>query len=678
MSKKQYDYGELEVRKSPVAYDYGDLETKPSHGASGSWEPTWESVAVDHPITSALPRFGKAAVDAAVAGATGLYHAAVDPSTEKDTIDGHQLPFTLRTAKRLLVDPSQEEFEKLKDTVNEGTPTVGRAARAVAHGVGMVPIVGPMASHLYQTARDKGIPEALGEGAALYLAPKVSSEIVKAAPAAGNFMGRRAADVLGVTTGAGSEAIKEAFNKPLPALIDSMRGRTSEADIVQGFKDAVGQIKESRAESYRKKLAALPETDLSNGLSSIKQNAEIQLRKFGIKRVVGEDGTSRLDFSRSTIHDVAEQGKVAKLIDDLDNWGTKEGDASPLGVDTLKRRVGDFYSTSGQARSFVQSVKKATDGVLAQVPGYTEMTKGYAVASDFINKIEKEFSVGPNANLGTAIRKISYALKQNNEYRNLLIDALDGETGSALKQQLAGYHLSKPAPRGITGPLTSASALAGVVSGTVSPAALPALLATSPRLVGEIVAGLGRIMKNGKLPSVEETATARPVARQRLALPAVGGSANPSFTVQPTTTGVATPGQPLNAQGWSQSAAFEMPADMSLANMNNMQAWLQQERAMGRSGLIPTKLPETPLNATITSVNPQGPSGEVFRMPAPVKGLIPQTASPWAGQRLLPNGQYEMGPSPLGQPMSLRDVLNLNGNYVMDQSGKLIMKKKSK
>lgn len=154
---------------------------------------------------------------------------------------------------------------------------------------------------------------------------------------------------------------------------------------------------------------------------------------------IGINPDGSLDFSRSTISDRAAQNSVRGIYQDIRSWGTKPGDLTPAAVDVLKRRIADVYSPTSNARAFTQAVKDSTHKTLVkQVPGYEDMTKGYASASEFLDQ------------------------------------------------------LSKLWPRGLAGPSTGASIFASIMGGFLSPKAALAIVMASPRLMGELMVAMSK------------------------------------------------------------------------------------------------------------------------------------------------------------------------------------------
>lgn len=354
-------------------------------------------------------------------------------------------------------------------------PTAARLlGRAVLEGVGAGTVAG---------AQSGGDPEAMKTAA---LTAGGASAVLGGAGAvlSSPTTKKVATEALGLTTGAGGESVRTALDNPTPELLSAMRGGTNELDILNSFKDALQNVKNQRGAAYRAALSQIPQTP--QNIAPIRQEMLAALKDHGI--AVTRQG---LDFSRSTIPDAGAQKEVNGIVQDIMNWGSKPGDNTPLGLDTLKRRIDDFWSPSSNARAFVQRLKDTTRSVLNQVPGYQDMTKDYAEASKFITQVDSELSLNAK-NPGTAIRKLTYALKQNNNYRQILTDALSQYTATDLKGELAGYALSKATPRGLMGPATGAGILGAIATGHLTPAAAVAMATSSPRLMGELMVAIAR------------------------------------------------------------------------------------------------------------------------------------------------------------------------------------------
>ncbi|HXI85268.1 MAG TPA: hypothetical protein VNL17_14400 [Verrucomicrobiae bacterium] len=431
------------------------------------------------------------------------------------------------------IGKAQEQKRELTPEENDAVET-GMNAQ-VNNPMAYTP--GPFTEPAVQAAQQvaTGDPAgAVGTLAGGYALPAAIPGIVKGARKIASAVGGTGEAVatrsLGATTGAGNVPMSEALNNPTPALVKRMR-QPDEMAVVNDFKDAVQNVKESRGAEYRQALEKVGnEAPPDITPEDVQDKAFQQLGEFNIKvrRVpprpevpelphtitpeqlkqyqIAEAAQKSwdeafegrqpgdlldLDFSKSTIHNPADQARVKGIVSDVLNWGKDANDFTVLGLDTLKRRIRDFYSDSSQARALVKRMDATVTDSLNTVPGYQDMTKGYAEASDFLDQLG-EFSLDAK-NPGTAIRKLTYALKQNNQYRQVLTEALDQYTDKDLMGQLAGQHLSNWTPRGLAAFGAGGALLWKLMSGTITPHAVVALSVTSPRLMGELMLAMSKV-----------------------------------------------------------------------------------------------------------------------------------------------------------------------------------------
>jgi hypothetical protein len=371
---------------------------------------------------------------------------------------------------------------------------ISRGAKAIegaTAGMRAAPILNTVGRAALEGASAAGVTgvQTGGNTGEIAKAGLTAGAVSGAIPAVGSLARKVGPAILGKTTGAGEEAIRTAATNPSPEFMKAMRGGTDEGEIVGSFRDALGKVKEARGEAYRQQLAQISQQQSPPiDITPVRQQLMQKLGAFRVK--VTPQGP---DFSRSVIPK-SEQGTVEAIANDVIGWD----DYTPLGVDALKRRIGNYYSPTSDVRALTSTVENATKKVLhANVPGYSEMTQDYANASDFITKVEQEMALGPRSQQGAAIRRISYALKQNNEYRKALAEALDQFTQSDLKGQLAGYHLKDTLPKGLTGVASGVGILGAIGLHALSPDAAVAMMASSPRLVGETLAAMSKLRGAG-------------------------------------------------------------------------------------------------------------------------------------------------------------------------------------
>lgn len=299
--------------------------------------------------------------------------------------------------------------------------------------------------------------------------------------------GKGIKQVLGATTGTGPGTIDEAL-KGSQAFKDAMRGKTSGEDIVSNVQDALKSLKDQRAATYQTELEKLSQNTDSINLQPVQNKLNELLKNYNIKST-GVSG--EYDFSRSTLNKSAAKD-VEEVINMVKSWGTTKGDRTPVMVDTLKRRIDDFYSESSQARQFVYSLKDTVrKTLLDNVPQYAKMTKGYSEASSLIKDVQKGLMVGKEQTADQTLRRLSSSMRENFEMRRDLVNILGDKAQEDLAGQIAGYNASQLIPRGLVGKLTAGSA--AYVS-AINPKFWPILAASSPRVVGEFLSIYGKAL----------------------------------------------------------------------------------------------------------------------------------------------------------------------------------------
>lgn len=380
------------------------------------------------------------------------------------------------------------------------------------------------------------LAEGMGKGQEFDSAvSKVAKPVQDVASKVGEGAKNAASETLGVTTGSGGEAIRQAAAAGAEvaktpsggaAFTDAMRGKSSPSEIVNNAQDALQTIKEKQGADYRAKLQGIKDTKGSLDISPLKTELDKQMGNFGIK--VSEDGT--LDFTRSTIgNDDAAMSAVKKAYEDVNGWGTKEGDRTAVGLDTLKRRLDDLYAPTKQSRAFTQALKSSVRKTLSSVPGYDEMTKDYENTANVIDDIKSATSLGGKAGVDTVFKKLSSAMKQNQDLRLEMTKALEDTSGKGVLDQVAGQNLNSILPRGLIGKGADLLNIVKGLGGAIHPAALIEFALTSPRIVGEFVRGLG-----WSAEKISQVLGQVDQVRSLLAHPAiVSGALNPSSEKTP-------------------------------------------------------------------------------------------------------------------------------------------------
>lgn len=330
--------------------------------------------------------------------------------------------------------------------------------------------------------------------------------------------GKVGGELLGKTTGAGGEAIFQAFKNPNVVKFAREAGKDIEGfqgEVLNETKSALSLLAEKRANAYQKRLnkIKLNKTELDNITFDVRDKAVNLMDNFDISFAPQVDDVGKslnqLDFSNSTL--IEGQNVVQKALNDVMSWT----DNTPAGLDKLKRRLGSYADQLSsrekrQGLSIVLDLKNTIDDSLKKnVNGYEAMTSGYREASNLIDDIQKTFSIGNNKAKETQLKKILGSLRDNNENRKELLEVLGQTGGKDLIGKVAGSQLSKTAPKGLSGVIGPGI---GVSASIINPANIPMIMSymalSSPRLVGELSNILGQVnnqmIKNNKFtPQVQ-------------------------------------------------------------------------------------------------------------------------------------------------------------------------------
>jgi hypothetical protein len=305
--------------------------------------------------------------------------------------------------------------------------------------------------------------------------------------------GRVVGESLGVTTGAGYGSIREAFRNPSPEFTQALRGKVPTESIVADAREALQGIRDQRSADYLNNYKKVWEQTgkTEQNLNSVKEQLFKQLDNFNVKVIKNaEEGKLNFDFSRSTISDGMEANRVREVVEAVYGWGDQAGDSTVVGLDLLKRKLDDFYSSSRQANAFIAPIKQQVRTILERVPEYKKMTREYAEISNIIDDIQGGLSLTNKASTETTLKKLTSVLRDNNEFRKAMVEQLQKYSDSDLKGQIAGASLGQVAPRGLMRTVVGGGVM-GTASLILSPAFLASLPLASPRIVGEFLRVLG-------------------------------------------------------------------------------------------------------------------------------------------------------------------------------------------
>ena len=328
-------------------------------------------------------------------------------------------------------------------------------------------------------------------------------------------------NILGATTGVGSEAISQAFKSGQKGgqvqkkFTDNMRGKVKSDVVVQDAINVLKGMGDTRLAKYSKdkNLLKLDKTkiDFNKVLDEI--------NKF--EKSISFEGVTELGLQASKKLD-----EVKKIIKDFQGNPALH---NAKGLDVLKRKIDSSYPTGlnvGDAGMVVTKVrniikKQITD----QVPGYAKVMNAYEEAIKLEQQLMKEIGAGKKVDASKTLKKLQSSMRDevNTNFGSRLdaVKTLDSIDDVMLLPQLAGQSLQSFMPRGIGRALAGGSG-ALAFGGLIEPFTLAkSLVASSPRIVGEAVNKAGMISRpfsalsnlNKRLPSILQAGNVTKIPR---------------------------------------------------------------------------------------------------------------------------------------------------------------------
>jgi hypothetical protein len=303
------------------------------------------------------------------------------------------------------------------------------------------------------------------------------------------------APIAGMTTGAGGEAIRQAFEagraggERAKMFRENITGVTDPENVLNAAKQNLSVLRDIKSDQYR------------SGMVNISKD-KTQLSFSGIDKALA-DAEKRTKF-KGEIKDKAAFNEVTKARELVDNWKSLDPVEyhTPEGLDALKQSVGailegldpktNAYNTINQVYGSIKSE------IVKQAPVYANVMRDYTQSMDQIKEVERALSLGNKASADTAMRKLQSLMRDNVQtnygQRVRLAKQLEEKGGQMMMPGIAGQSLQSVVPRGMSqvtgGGLTGYLGLTGQLPQAAASAAL-----SSPRIMGETAYGLGMLAR---------------------------------------------------------------------------------------------------------------------------------------------------------------------------------------
>jgi hypothetical protein len=312
-------------------------------------------------------------------------------------------------------------------------------------------------------------------------------------------VGKAAAPILGMTTGAGSEAIRQAYGagKAGGTAAEQFRGNISGTapmtDVLDMAKQNLAKMNEEKQKQYRSGMVNI-KNDKSildfSGIDTAVSNAQARTQFKGV--VTKKQAAEKIDEVKTLINDW-------KALDPVEYH-------TPEGLDALKQQVGNVLETIPyEQKNARASVKVVYDSIKSEInkqaPTYANVMKEYSTTSELIREIEGALSLGQKSRADTSIRKLQSLMRKNvntNFGQRVQLGKELSKYGEDIFPALAGQSLAELTPMGLQRATSLPTALGafsagGGTSGIGIPLAAASLLSSSPRLMGEAAYGAGLI-----------------------------------------------------------------------------------------------------------------------------------------------------------------------------------------
>jgi hypothetical protein len=301
--------------------------------------------------------------------------------------------------------------------------------------------------------------------------------------------------VLGMTTGAGGESIRQAFKAGQEGgergrqFRENLTGPADPTDIVAIARQNLDSLRQQNSEKYR------------SGMLNISKDKSV-LSFDGIDKAL-LDANKRVTFE-GKVKDKAAAEKLSEAQALVDDWKNQDPTKfhTPEGLDALKQSIGAILDTLEPNKNAYNTVNQVYNSVkseiVKQAPVYANTMRNYSQGLELIREVEKSLSLNNKASVDTALRKLLSLTRDNVQtnygQRTKLAQQLEEAGGQMMMPGVAGQALQSKVPRGLSqitgGGLPVLAALGGNLPQAVGMAAI-----SSPRLMGETAYRAGQVAR---------------------------------------------------------------------------------------------------------------------------------------------------------------------------------------
>lgn len=391
----------------------------------------------------------------------------------------------------------QERYQQMLDESPRWLRNIGRAGRLMSQvagglaspvyklklikGTGIVPRIANMAAQAgIYGGLNKGFEEDSLQGV-----PKAALQNAAAGGALGALLiGLPAglSKVGGISSGAGSETTT------LARKAGEAGGNATEA--FKAGRNASGlEIADELDDAYRA-IDRQSKQAFGAGKSAIDTEA---INKDALKQSFKDwKKTNFTPYGRKNLATPEEQKVFNQANKLLKKFANRKDDMILGEGHALKNAIGNISAERGSAAERVRTdlYNIVKNNLNESVPEYAQLMKPYAEAKDTLLAVKQ--AVGSAGRDMTSVQKSNVTKRLINSLKTPTVrDAIEKVAGPDFNYKLAGYATKSWVPETSISRLGAASALAGGLAGT--PQVLTALPFLSPRLMGNMSYGIGRL-----------------------------------------------------------------------------------------------------------------------------------------------------------------------------------------
>ena len=292
-------------------------------------------------------------------------------------------------------------------------------------------------------------------------------------------VGKVAPATLAFTSGVGRKSIEKAYESGVEggAALKKFRDNMKGADPQLILDDALANL-----ENLRQKKNA----DYKAGMKKISDSgSKVMYNRIDyVLSQVTKEANKLSDGSMDTVNALLDKVKQSKEM----------GYNTVMQMDDLKQAIGEIgeSSSTNAGKVLAEKVRKSVVKAINDVaPEYANTMETYGKAAEAMKELKNTLSLEKNPD--TALRKLLSVMRDNVQTnygkRASLAEELE-KGGIEFMSKVAGQELSSVMPRGILGRLLGGGAVGfgaatGGLGGLLTPGAIPAVAAASPRVIGE-------------------------------------------------------------------------------------------------------------------------------------------------------------------------------------------------